>query len=57
MSIDVSDRAIALYAEWLTDDARRRETVVRGDWHDLTSIVEPGTVDAVLGDGASETSR
>ena len=51
VSIDVSDRAIALYAGWLTDEARLRETLVRGDWHDLTSVVEPGTVDAVLGDG------
>ena len=52
LSIDVSEQAIALYACWLAPEARRRERVLRADWLQLADFVDPGSVDAVLGDGA-----
>lgn len=51
LAIDVAERAIALYEDWLTPAERALETVVLADWRRLGDIVDE-PVAAVIADGA-----
>ena len=48
--VDINLRSIELYKDWLTDEQRRNETIIHGDWLKLPSLVKT-RVAAILGDG------
>lgn len=50
VSIDASPAAIELFADWLPEDLRSRETILRGTWQDLPRLAA-GKPAAILGDG------
>lgn len=50
VSVDASEVAIGLFADWLPEELRARERLVHGDWCDIPRM-DLGGVDVVLGDG------
>ena len=50
VSLDASETAIQLYSDWLPEDLRSRERVIRGNWADVAGL-PVGKVHAILGDG------
>jgi hypothetical protein len=50
ISIDVNQDAIDLYTDWVPDEKRQCERIIRGDWFDMSQSVA-GRVSTVLGDG------
>jgi hypothetical protein len=50
VTIEKNQDAVSIYADWLQEELREKETIVRGDWFDLPDFLqgEPGVI---LGDG------
>lgn len=50
VSVDASETAIQLYSDWLPEEFRSRERVIRGNWADVAEL-PIGRVHVILGDG------
>jgi hypothetical protein len=50
ISIDINQDAIDLYTDWVPEERRQSERIIRGNWFDMSQSV-PVRVSTVLGDG------
>ena len=48
--VDVSEYAIKRFQDWIPESERERETVIKGNWLDVDSLIDD-PVDVVVGDG------
>ena len=50
VSVDASETAMGMFADWIPVDLRSRERLILGDWNEAAGLLDGG-VDVVLGDG------
>ena len=56
ITVERDRRAIAIYAEWLPEKFRARESIIQGDWFSLQDYL-PGKVKLIVGDGVFGNTR